>query len=456
MRKFGLILLVLFVAAIHHVAAQGVSISYQLSPEILLPGDYADCILVISNPSTSGTSIKVNSVILTGYGVEIAPREIYSIGIIPAGGSATLPFSIKAIKAGRFNVEASISTENGTIRQNIQIVVDDNFPSLTVTSPVYKGEVNDLQFYVSSPTELKDVRVEALFNATPQSVYLGEVGSNGAEGVFKFFPSSSTLEFRISFYNGNNYHEVIRTVNVRMLESKGVVVNVTVPYKTLYIGDSILVPVEVANLRGDEIIGVRITAQSDLGTFSDPVEVPSIPSGESKRVNFKFSPARGGEGEVFFTIEYSDEFGNKYSIEKSFSIKVLDSFAVSLTNVNVAREGMQVTVSGDVSNNGRSEVYNAYALATCDGYKADYFIGNIDPSDFQSFDLPVKCNKSVLVTVSWSNDLGEKFEIHKQVNLGGGVPTEVESSNLPIVISIVVAAVVFVIIGLIIYRQIRK
>lgn len=453
MRKYVL-LLVLFIALIHLAAAQGVSVSYKLNPEILMPGDYADCILTISNPNPTGEAIDVKSVTLSGYGVEIAPRTIYSIGNIPPGGSVTLPFSIKALKPGRFNVEAAISTENGTIRQNIQVVVDDNFPSITVTSPVYKGEVNELQFYVSAPTELKDVRVEALFNATPQSIYLGDI-SGGSEGILKFFPSSSTLAFKISFYNGKNYHEVVRTVKLRLLESRGVVMNITIPYKTLYLGDAIAIPVEVANLRGDEISDVKIFAWSNLGEFSDPVEVPKIDSGESKKAIFRFSPSKSGDGIAVIRAEYSDEFGNRYNIQQNFSIKILNSFAVSLTNIKVTREGFEVTVSGDVSNNGRSEVYNAYASARCNGYVADYFIGNIDPSDFQSFDLPVKCNGSVTIEVSWSNELGENFEIQKEVSVGKELP-EVEASNLPVIVSVAVAVVVFAVIGLVIYRQIRK
>ena len=456
MRKLGLVLLVLLITAVYNSMAAGVSLSYQLSPEILLPGDYADAVLVISNPSTT-KDVKVNSVVIHSYSsLTVEPQGIYSIGRIPPGGSYTLSFSVKANDKGRYNLEVVVSTDNGTVTQNIQVVVDDSFPSLTVTSPVYRNEVNELEFYVSSPVELKDVRVEALFNATPGVVYLGNVNSGGAEGSFKFLPDSDTLKFKISFYNGRNYHEVKKIIKIRLLDSRNVVVNVSSPYKTLYIGDSITIPVEITNLRSDEINSITVSATSTLGTFSDPVEVAKLQSGESKTLNFKFSPSKSGEDSIRVEVEYHDEFGNKYHVTKTFPINVLDSLAVSITNLNVVREGLEVSVSGDVSNNGRSEVYNAYAVASCGSYQADYFIGNIDPSDFQSFDLPIKCNKSVLITVSWSNELGETFELHKEINLGEKVPVQVEESNMPIIVSIVVAVIVFAIVGLIIYRQIRK
>ena len=449
MRK--LIPVILFIFSLHLASAQGVSVSYQISPALLLPGDYAECTMVITNPTSK--DVVVSSVTLSGYGVEVAPNGIFSIGKLPPGGSVSLSFSIKAIKVGIYNVVASISTQNGTLRQNIQVVVDDSFPSVTITSPLHKGEVNTLTFYISSPVELKAVRVEPLFNATPQSVYLGDVGSQGAEGTFKLLPTSSTLKFRVSFYNGNNFHQVIRSVDVRMLEARQVAINATLVYRTLYLGDVVDLPVEVANLRGDDILDVKVSV-SGLG-FNDSREIPKIPSGESKRIVFKFSPSKSGKGEITITTHYSDEFGNEYDQTKRITVKALDSLAVSVTNLNIAREGAETRVSGDVSNNGRSIAYNVYSVLTCNGYRADYFVGNIDPSDFQSFDLPAKCNGSATLAVSWSNEIGETFEIQKEVRIGS-VLQHVEAGEFPVVVSIAAALVVLAIIGVIVYRYIRK
>ncbi len=446
-----IVVLLLLLLSIHLASAQGVSVSYQISPALLLPGDYAECTLTISAPATG--DVVVNSVTLTGYGVDVTP-QILSVGKIPAGGSVSVPFSIKAKKVGRYSVVASISTQNDTIRQNIQVVVDDSFPSITLTSSVREGEVNTLSFYVSSPVELKAVRVEALFNATPRSVYLGNVGSEGAEGVLKFIPSSSTLKFRISFYNGNNYHEVVRVIEARMLKSNGIAINATLPYKTIYLGDVVDLPVEVANLRGDNILNVRVTVEG-FG-FSDSAEIPKIAGGENGRVTFKFSPSESGEGNITITVRYSDEFGNTYTQAKKLSADVLESLPVSITSLNVVTEGTETRVSGDISNNGRSVVYNVYTSAICGEYQTDYFVGNIDPSDFQSFDLPIKCNKSATVTVSWSNDVGERFEIHREIKVGEELLPPPETSEYPILVSVIAVVVVLAIVGAILYRYIRK
>ncbi len=450
MRKSLPIILILLLA-VEVAHAEGVSVSYQVSPEILLPGDYADVTLTLTNPSTH--DVKVNSIVISGAKAE--PSAIYSVGTIPSGGSYTMTFSVKGEQVGRKNLQVKISTENETITQNIMLVVDDNFPSLTISSPVYRGVVNEVEFYVSSPVELKDVKVEALFDAIPKTVYLGDF-SGGKEGKIKFIPNSDKLKFKISFYNGRNYHEVEKEVTVRLVNPQNVVLNVTSPYKTLFIGDAIPIPVEVTNLRSDAIYDITVSAESPLGSLSSPVSIAKLESGESKTLSFIFSPSKAGEGEVVFRVDYKDELGNEMSVERKFTIEVLDSYAVMLTNINVEREGLKYSVSGDVSNNGRSEVYNAYAIGECGGFRTAYFIGNIDPSDFQSFELPVECNGSVKVTVQWSNEIGENFAISEIVELKGKSFVEVEENPMPTYISIAVAVVILAIVGFIIYRQIRK
>jgi len=445
MRK-SLLLLILMLA-VRIASAESVSVSYQIYPEILLPGDYADVTLTLK----ASNDVKVNSITVTGASVE--PSAIFSVGTIPAGGSYSITFSVKAEKVGRTNLEVRISTQNETITQNILIFVDDNFPSLTIISPVYKKVVNVLTFHVSSPVELRDVRVEALFDAVPKTVYLGNLGSK--EGSMKFIPESENLRFKISFYNGRNYHEVVREVKIKLLEPKEVVVNVTSPYKSLYIGDAVTIPVEITNLRSDTIYSIKVSGSSQLGNFSDSISIAKLESGAGRTLNFKFSPSKAGSGEILFRVEFSDEFGNAEFIEKSFPIEVLESYAVAISNINILREGLKASVSADVSNNGRSRVYNAYAVAECQNYRTDYFIGNIDPSDFQSFELPLECNGSVRITVQWSNEIGENFRISQTVEFGERV-VEVKENPFVTYISIAVALIVFGIIGFVIYRQIRK
>ncbi len=428
----------------------GVSVEFSIYPEILLPGDYADCTIKLIN--TGASDVKVYSVVIQG---QVEPRQFYNIGTIPAGGSYTLPFSIKADKVGRYNVEVKIYTENETVTQNIMIVVDDKFPSLAIESPIHLGEINNVKFFVSSPVELKDVKVEALFNATPRVVYLGTI-SGKAEGYLKFFADSKQpLRFKLTFYNGRNYHEVIKELHPIYIKSKGVLLNVTAAYALSYIGDCIPISVEIANLRGDNIYNITVTLSSKLGTFSDDVaKIAEIKSGESKNLEFVYSPKSGGEDSISVTVSYSDEFGNRYESKSLVRIKVLDSLALSLTNIETMAEGFKTRISADISNNGRSEVYNVYAIAVCGDKRKDYFVGNIDPSDFQSFDLALECNETIKIIVTWSNELGEHFELSKLIEAES--PSLPKPDSKPLIIAAAAAIIVFAIVAYVIYRQIRK
>ncbi|RLF37234.1 MAG: hypothetical protein DRN03_02635, partial [Thermoplasmata archaeon] len=355
----------------------GVSVQYEISPDILLPGDYADCLIKLTNTGTD--DIEVYSVVIYGGGLSVEPKQFYSVGALPGGGSYTLPFSIKAENVGRYNVEVVVYTENETLTQNIMVVVDDNFPSLSVEGSLYLGEVNELKLVFSTPVELKDVRVEALFNASPKAVYLGTV-SGKAEGVMKFLATGERpLQFKLSFYNGRNYHELVREVQPAYVKSRGVVLNISAAYTTSYIGDCISVTVEVSNLRRDDVYNVTVYAVSQLGTFSEAMKrIAKITSGESRTLEFTYSPRRSGTDSISFLVVFYDELGNRYEASGSTVVKTLDSLSLSLTNVEATVEGAEIRVSGDISNNGRSVAYNAYAIAICGKGRKDYFVGSID------------------------------------------------------------------------------
>ena len=269
MRKV-LVAFIILMMLIPTALATGVSIEFHTSPEILLPGDYADGYLKIINP---GRDIRINSVVFHSEGLEIYPKSYRAIGTIPSGGSYTLPFSIKAQDVGRHLLEAIISTGNGTIIQHILIVVDDSFPSIVLLTPIYKGEVNELKFLITSPVTLQNVKVTPLFNAEPDVIFVGTV--NGyAEGSLKFIPTDEKeLKFKLTFYNGKNYHEMIKTIPITFLESKGVMLNVVSSYSSVYVGDCIPLNVEITNLRNDNIYNCLLyTSPSprDLSTSRMP------------------------------------------------------------------------------------------------------------------------------------------------------------------------------------------
>ena len=448
--RVSIILVVFTLILILAPATAGVSVQYTAYPEILLPGDFADCTITLTN--TGSTDVKINTIIIKGN-YEIKPRRFFNIGTIPSGGSYTLRFSVKIDDVGRHNLEVEVAGENQTLVQNILLIVEDKFPELTIDGPVYINEVNNIKFIVSSPIELRDFRIEFLFDSIPKVAYLGTV-SGKAEGYVKFYAERvEPLKVKLIFYNGRNYHEVLREINPIYLRSKGVILNFSIETSSVYIGDCIKASLGISNLRKDDIYNISASVSSSLGSItSDHEKLAKVPSGESAEINFLYSPNKMGNDTLCLKLVYMDEFGNLYSDSECTQLNVLGAYSVSLTNVETSWQGGKLRISGDVSNNGRSEVYNVYARARSLETK-EYFIGNIDPSDFQSFDLSVKSNGSIELTVRWSNKLGEQFELLKYIRAEKKAIEKSDSS--PLIISSVVAIIVGIIVTYAIYRAKR-
>lgn len=425
--------------------ASALSVDYRISPEILLPGDLADCVLEIK----TAEEVKINSIWITGYGVSIEPKNFYYVGNV--SGVYKLPFSIKAEKPGKFNVEVLISLENATLAQNIMVVVDDKFPSLSVNEPLYIGEINYAKFSISSPVKLTDVRIRPLFKSVPQEIFIGNLDEK-TDFQLRFEPQEK-LEFKISFYNGLNYHEIVRRVEASYLPSKGVFVNANSSYSSLYVADCAKITVEISNLRGDAVYALKLRALSNLGTFdSELKELSKVDSRSTKVVDFVYTPLSSGEDTVKIVAEFKDEFGKGYMVEKEIKIKVLDGYPLllSLTTTGFGK----VSIAGVISNVGRSAVYNVYVVATCID-KAEEFVGNIDPSDYQTFDLSLRCNKTAKVTVTWTNEVGKNFEMTRFLEISSA-EKDTSANQTSLLVSLVALFLVVAVILAILWRYKRR
>ncbi|MET1125085.1 MAG: CARDB domain-containing protein [Archaeoglobaceae archaeon] len=436
MRTLALILLLLVQPSI------AVSVSYTLNPEILLPGDYADCVLTIS----TNQEVKVNSITITGYGVQVEPSILAGGNV---SGSYTVPFSIKAERAGRYNVEVVISYDGGTIVQNVLVVVDDNFPSITPLEAVYEGEVNRVRFAISTPVELRDVRVKPLFNSSPPEVFLGTV-----DGKAEFelqFEAAEKLDFELSFYNGRNYHLLRKSVEVTLLPSKGVAIVANLSSPTAYVGETVKVDVTISNLRGDSVYDVVVSLVGNGSVDASERKIPELDSGSSKVLSFLYSPKKPGVDDLEIVARYKDEFGNEHELREEVRLKVLDGYQLVFTGVELSGFGI-VRVSGDVSNVGKSTAYNVYVEARC-GESVGEFVGNVEPSDFQGFEVELPCNDSVELVARWNNELGEVYEVSKVLERK---VEEVEVAPSPVYPAIAAAVVVLLIVVAVIVRYLRR
>jgi len=439
-----IILVPLITPASAHITA-----SVQLTPSILLPGDTTNGTLTITNKGT--TSIRVTGVTFFSD-LSIKPKSISQIGYIPPAGTYELPFRVKTEKAGLYTVEAYIYTTNGTLKQVILVDVRDLIPEIVLTSAITLNEVNTVSFKISDPLGVSDLKIEPLFNAEPRIIYPA-----GSEGTFIYYASEKKeLKFRISFYNGENYHEVTQTIMPEYRVSKGVLMNVSLPYDVVCLKDVVPVRIELTNLRGDEVYSLCVKVSS--GSFTKATKIASLSSMESKSVEIICPTQSPGEQNVSVTLSFKDSMSNPYTSKEYVKFRVLREKAVSVSNIDVKwNEGM--SISGDVSNNGKSTVYNVMVALQSGETVKMYYLGTINPSDFDSFEFSAlgfgssttsKLNESITpkLVISWNNELGEKVNEVVSIPLPQKPEFKTESNPTIVVISAVVFVAVVAIVAL--------
>lgn len=422
-----------------------ISVSYELSPEIVLPNGYADCVIRISNPRTS--EFEVNSVYFFSNTVEVTPFSV-SIGKIAPNSVYVLKVSMKSQIVGRHIVEMQIVAKNDSITVPIELIVDDKFPQIAIVSPLYKGEVKNAKIAISSPVVLRDVRVEALFNATPGVYYIGTL-SGIAQMEFRFSEEIETLRFKISFYNGKSYHEIERSLKARYLESKGLVTSLQLLRNVLFTGEAVNLILEIVNLRNDDVYLIEINAIGKGKFARDYARVEKLGVGEKKTLSFIFSPSESGE--VGFHITYRDYFGVKHETTASVLFTLLETKVLQIVNLQKASTLEKTRISGEIVNYGHRSALSVSISAFCGESRVDYFIGEIKANDYETFEFEVSC-RNLTLELSWWNEAGERFSTLKNVEIEA-FKTEESSNVTPLTISIATAIAVVALLLYILRRR---
>ncbi|WP_456328144.1 hypothetical protein, partial [Archaeoglobus sp.] len=201
------------------------------------------------------------------------------------------------------------------------------------------------------------------------------------------------------------------------IQSKGVLINVTSKYPVTLIGDVVPVNVEVANLREDTIYSVNVTVLNGISS-KNYIKIPTIKLEESAKANFDLCFRNSGIKNVKIEVSYEDEFNNLYREEKLVTIRVLNETALQFSGIDVKTDLEGLTVTGDVSNNGRSKVYNIFVTALTANQVKTYYIDCLDPSDFDTFEFTfTNYSNKVTLKVKWTNEIGEVFETTKMVTI---------------------------------------
>jgi len=154
-----------------------------------------------------------------------------------------------------------------------------------------------------------------------------------------------------------------------------------------------------------------------------------------------------GKQNIAISITYRDALNNEYSIEKYVSAQVLEEKAVVVSNLEVEwSDGLKI--SGDVSNNGWSKVYNVMLILQSDKVTKTYYLGTIEPSDFDTFEFTAENVSSATLTITWNNELGYKVEETIPIKAPPKMEFKTESNPMVVIISVIVVVVIVIIAAL--------
>lgn len=447
MNKFKICLLALLLLTILPVASAKVSIDVEHSPDTILPGDTVDYTVTLRNKGAY--DVKVKEITLYTR-LDVNPDSVNDIGTIPTTSSYEFPFTVEAEKAGSYTIEMHIRTQNETVKRLIPVNVENKQPGIILTSPIKLNEANNLRFYLTNPIgNIQDVSVEARFDADPKLIYLGDL-TFSHRGAFKYTPESrEDLSFKISYYNGRNYHQVVKTVTPEYRETKGIIVNASIPYNSIPVQDVVPLDVTISNLRNDTIYSTKVTAS--LKDSEKTKEIASLGSGKSSKVSFQFSPQEVGKNTIQIDITYKDELNNQYTGNDQVEFIALEEKPVSVSNIRTENEVDGTTISGDVSNSGRSTVYNVLLSMQVNNEIKTFYLGSIESSDFDSFEFEfsdINASKGFL-TVSWNNELGEKVELTEEISLPEEEISQAAGGGNLMMIGSVIAIAILVLVAII-------
>jgi hypothetical protein len=280
---------------------------YQLSPEILMPGDSAILTLIVMNgeavatqttASTSGgettttvhtlgaTLDEISITPVSSHGQQISATTRYQdVGYLAAGTSIPVNFKLQVdsnMSEGVYFPTVEIDVNGGSdVSYPLMMKVSNSTVNLlrkSIPSQISKGGATDIIVTVVNTRENAVSEVVITPSATdvefiPSSYFIGTLPAKTSMDVaFSVKPlgiGSQTLSFNVTFKNGDNLHTNTLDVPITVIEALDVAPIITNFPLSITKGGSSLISIEVYNAKTEKITGVLVTP------ICDAVVIPS-------------------------------------------------------------------------------------------------------------------------------------------------------------------------------------
>jgi hypothetical protein len=376
-------------------ASPAVMISqYQLSPEILMPGDIAMLTLQVKNAETVATQTSTSvsggdtTTTVRTLGVDIdniwivaaqsggkqirATANYDDIGYLAAGTSIQVPFKLivdKNISQGMYFPVANIDVSSGTdviypLLVKVSNASVDLLPT-SVPSKISKGGTTELTITAVNKREnaVKEVIITPQGDGlefVPQSYFIGSLATETSEDViFSVKPIGtgvSNISFSVSYKNGDNLHTNSLVVPLSVIEALDVAPIITNFPLSITKGGSSRISIEVYNAKTEKITGVLVTPICNATVIPSQYFIGSMDPDDVFSASFDIYADTVGYGTQIIGFKVSFKQGNDYYetplVSKTFSV--------------VSGPGTSYQSSGSSSStSGSSGMPQASSLLTC-------------------------------------------------------------------------------------------
>lgn len=386
MLTFSMIIPSIFTPTVHADPAVMIS-SYELDPEVLMPGDSAILTLTIINAETTATTTRTTTSTSGSYsstttvvetnGVTISNIWIASaydgekrvkaklnyadIGHISAGSSFTICFEIIAednISEGLYFPKVHVDVKEDDYEDlsfPIPVRVSNTSVNLIASNVPSKLSISGLTEITLTAINNRESPVDGVsvsplkidgFNIMPESIFIGSLDSDSSEDItFTLNPSEvgiKNLTFKITYKNGNNLHSETLTIPLEIIDILDVAPVIYSIPSTISQGKSSRIRLEVFNAKTSEITGVIVTPITDAKISPSQYFIGSMDPDDVFSASFDLYSTGLNIGNYSIGFKVSFKQGEEY-----FETPIVSSsFGVVAASMNEGDGGIGLILGG--------------------------------------------------------------------------------------------------------------
>jgi len=418
----GLLLVSAVSSAVGVASAANVSIqSVETSVDQPAPGEAFTVTTTVANLESSSGPADVTDVYIRRASGSGELARIEDVGTIAAGGSIGIPLTLDIEKTGGQRLQVNVVVKDGGGYRRVQypLYVDVQEPdeaSVSVSTPedLVAGQESPVNVTVSNGDEgtLSNVRLELDGDAAienPERVSAAiQSGSQVTHAFDMTFAEAGerTIDATVTYSMNGTTRSIDRAITVGVEEAT---VDAELTATTTTVNGSSAIEASLTEFGNVELRDGQVSAVAD-GEVLTRTLVPDVGAEETRTVTLDGDDVPAGE--VTVVAQYTAA-GEEQTAETTVDYSPLEQSNVTLTGVEVTRQGSTLTLDGDASNIGSADASSVLvSVVESEGVapaapNGEYFVGGVESSEFATFELTASAGAnasvdSVPVRISYS------------------------------------------------------